>query len=196
MAHRARGTYSGGADTDTMSEDRKRSSRKPSSDPRQRSGTVAKARHDAIRGSVFEADIMMQGYLEKLSSGMVKRWQSRYFELAGLYLKYFERAFPRTPDNVRGVIYLDELTSCHSDAENIIHLHFSTNKPIQLRARSRENADRWAEEINNSAQPEGGDGGGGGGGAAAAAAGGDEEGSVPHAVSAYHAPHSSLIALS
>ena len=41
----------------------------------------------------------------------MKQWQSRYFELAGLYLKYFERAFPRTPDNVRGVIYLDELTS-------------------------------------------------------------------------------------
>eukprot|EP00937_MAST-01D_sp_MAST-1D-sp2_P005555 g5555.t1 len=116
-----------------------------------RSGTVAKvSKHDIsnIRRSVFENEISVQGYLEKLSSGMMKRWQSRYFELAGLYVKYFERAFPRTPDHVRGVIYLDQLRVCAVDAENVIHLVFDgSEKPMQLRARSAENAQRWAEEI-------------------------------------------------
>ena len=115
---------------------------------RKRSGKAVKfSRHDTVRASVFEADILMQGYLEKLSSGMVKRWQSRYFELAGPILRYFEHAFPRTNDNIRGVIYLDALISCSTDGQNVIHLHFSDNQAMQLRARSRENADRWVAEI-------------------------------------------------
>ena len=37
-------------------------------------------------------DIIMQGPLQKLSSGVTRRWQSRYFILHGKYLKYYRDA--------------------------------------------------------------------------------------------------------
>jgi hypothetical protein len=45
-----------------------------------RKSTMGKA---SRRGSVFDNSTTMHGYLEKMSSGALKRWQSRYFELGG-----------------------------------------------------------------------------------------------------------------
>ena len=39
---------------------------------------------------MFEAPTLCEGYLKKMSTGMIKRWQKRYFTLAGHYLKYYE----------------------------------------------------------------------------------------------------------
>ena len=63
----------------------------------------------AMRKSVFQQPVLFEGwvrkarsslfwtanhyfdrYLQKLASGKIKRWQSRYFQLSGHYLKYYE----------------------------------------------------------------------------------------------------------
>jgi hypothetical protein len=33
--------------------------------------------------------IELAGFLKKMSSGSISRWQKRYFELSGFYLKYY-----------------------------------------------------------------------------------------------------------
>jgi len=43
-----------------------------------------------FRNSVFEAPVIMEGWLKKHSTGMIKRWQKRYFTIAGHYMKYYE----------------------------------------------------------------------------------------------------------
>ena len=56
------------------------SGRKPSFYGRkQRSSGAFKA--DMSRQSVFQQPVLKEGYLEKQSSGLMKKWQSRYFEL-------------------------------------------------------------------------------------------------------------------
>ena len=58
------------------------SGRKPSFYGRkQRSSGAFKA--DMSRQSVFKQPVLKEGYLEKQSSGLMKKWQSRYFELSG-----------------------------------------------------------------------------------------------------------------
>ena len=56
---------------------------------RKNSSRFKKARH-THRDSMFGQSVLKEGYLEKESSGMLKKWQRRYFELSGHYLKYYE----------------------------------------------------------------------------------------------------------
>jgi hypothetical protein len=52
-----------------------------------------------------------QGYLKKLSSGPIKRWQRRYFVIANHHLKYFPNE-DKAEDQLKGKIDLYGLTSC------------------------------------------------------------------------------------
>ena len=56
---------------------------------RKNSSRFKKDRH-THRSSMFGQSVLKEGYLEKESSGMLKKWQRRYFELSGHYLKYYE----------------------------------------------------------------------------------------------------------
>ena len=61
-------------------------------------------------------------YLQKLSSGTVKRWQSRYFELSGHYLKYYEEKGKKDAadeENVKGTIDLENLSFCTVDGSEL-----------------------------------------------------------------------------
>ena len=49
-------------------------------------------------------------YLQKLSTR--KKWQSRYFELSGHYLKYFEDKNTDRDDDIKGAIDLAQLRFC------------------------------------------------------------------------------------
>ena len=49
--------------------------------------------------------VIKEGYLEKQSSGLVKKWQSRYFELSGHYLKYYEKKEEiKSDETIKGVV--------------------------------------------------------------------------------------------
>jgi hypothetical protein len=53
----------------------------------------------------------------------VKRWQSRYFELSGHYLQYFEDKGKKDggneEDNLRGTINLENLSFCTVDGSEL-----------------------------------------------------------------------------
>ena len=59
-----------------------------------------------LRGSVFEQAVLKEGYLEKQSNGMTKSWQSRYFELSGHYIKYYEKRETKSDETLKGAVDL------------------------------------------------------------------------------------------
>lgn len=95
----------------------------------------------------------MEGYLQKLSSGTVKRWQSRYFELSGHYLKYFEEKGKKDgseEEGIKGTIDLENLCFCTVEGSEL-HLEMTDGEgvlEIKLKAKSGQNAITWADEIN------------------------------------------------
>jgi hypothetical protein len=50
------------------------------------------------RPSLTEAAEECQGYLKKKSSGVIKRWQKRYFVIKGHYMSYYDN-----PQNLTGL---------------------------------------------------------------------------------------------
>jgi cGMP-dependent protein kinase len=103
----------------------------------------------------FEQSVTMQGYLQKGSSGMVKRWQNRYFELAGTYFKIFEAAFPRTRATCKGVINLAGLKSCELD-EGIIKIELADGREMRLKPRTADKAEEWKRAIDSAVGAAGG----------------------------------------
>ena len=56
----------------------------------QRKSSFGKVKKGAkVRGSVFSSAVVMEGYLKKHSTGLIKRWQRRYFAVKGHYLSYY-----------------------------------------------------------------------------------------------------------
>jgi hypothetical protein len=119
--------------------------------PSRRKSSVSKSKHnddfDADIEPAFAVPVMQHGYLQKLSSGMAKRYQNRYFELAGTYLKYFDNAFPRTKATIKGVIHLDGLQSCSLEEEKVISISLVDGRTLKLKAKSEENAKIWIANI-------------------------------------------------
>ena len=60
-----------------------------------------------FRNSVFEAPVIMEGWLKKHSTGMIKRWQKRYFTIAGHYMKYYEDE-AKDEKTLKGTIDIEE----------------------------------------------------------------------------------------
>jgi hypothetical protein len=57
----------------------------------QRKSSFGKIKKGAkVRGSVFTSSVTCEGYLKKHSSGVIKRWQKRYFAIKGHYMNYYE----------------------------------------------------------------------------------------------------------
>jgi hypothetical protein len=85
-----------------------------------KSSSAFTKRPNSLRGSIFEQIIVKEGYLQKLSSGLLSKWQSRYFELSGHYLKYYKKRDIGSDDSffkkeLRGVIDLHEVQSITSE---------------------------------------------------------------------------------
>jgi hypothetical protein len=61
-----------------------------------------------MRSSVSSTDTMVifEGYLEKLSSSPIQKWQSRYFQIAAHYLRYYEKKGATTDELLKGVVDL------------------------------------------------------------------------------------------
>jgi tetratricopeptide (TPR) repeat protein len=114
---------------------------------RKTSGRISKS---DLRRSVFEQVVVLkEGYLEKQSNGFLKAWQSRYFVLAGHYLKYFERkegSSDQQASAVRGVVDLNDVRETKSSGQQIT-LEMQAGQRILLKAPSTHVADLWQHEI-------------------------------------------------
>ena len=66
------------------------------------------------RKSFYESTIEMEGYLLKKPRGRTKSWQTRYFVLAGHYLKYYADA---SKSDVKAVADMNELQNIELNEE-------------------------------------------------------------------------------
>ena len=69
----------------------------------------------ATRKSVYDGEVIVEGYMMKMSSGLLKKWTKRYFSIRGSYLKYFPT---KDKEVVRGACDLREVVTC--ELQNII----------------------------------------------------------------------------
>ena len=99
-----------------------------------------------FRSSTTTSPAVIEGYLEKKSSGIVKRWQQRWFSVAGHYLRYHES----DGSPVAGALDLATLRRCSTAAarprELLLETHDiagSSSTALSLQAYDAEEAERW-----------------------------------------------------
>ena len=93
-----------------------------------------------FRSSVTGDQSLWTGQLEKRSSGLIKKWQERHFELTGHYLNYFEG------DDVRSAHDLNRLARVAAPSERELTLEFDDGASLMLRAET----DAAAAELTSS----------------------------------------------
>ena len=64
--------------------------------------------------------MLKEGYLEKQSSGLITKWQSRYFELAGHYLKYYQDKQTKSDKVLKGTIDVHDIREVTVGKDGII----------------------------------------------------------------------------
>jgi hypothetical protein len=111
---------------------------------RKRSRSSSTFQKAGFRGSVFvPATIVIEGTLQKRSSGVLPRWQHRYFQITSHYLKYFTGDGDRT---LKGTIDLMTMTNCSANGMDIL-LELSDGSSAQLKAATEEDATRWIRAL-------------------------------------------------
>jgi MoxR-like ATPase len=103
----------------------------------------------SLWATVFQQSILMEGYLEKQSSGILMKWQSRYFELSGHYLKYYQNKETKSDETLKGAVDLREINAATARNEQLTIATTDGNQAIILRAASVEVASLWATEITS-----------------------------------------------
>jgi MOB kinase activator 1 len=90
----------------------------------------------------------MEGYLEKLSSGLVKRWQKRYFVMTGHYLNYSENEQDaQTGNGVKSSIDLVSATSVEV-SEKITEFTLNLGaESFRFKAEGEDEAERWVASL-------------------------------------------------
>jgi hypothetical protein len=113
---------------------------------RSQSSSFIKEKHN-MRGSVFNSSpVLMEGILQKRSSGIMKQWKSRYFELTGHYLKYYDKKEGKSDSTLRGMVDLAEVKGSRSSGIKIL-LTMNTGVEVELKATSTDDANNWLQEI-------------------------------------------------
>jgi hypothetical protein len=97
-----------------------------------------------FRPSVFEEAIVKEGKLFKLSSGMIKRYQERYFTLQGHYLKYYADS-NKIQKDLKGTIDLNTTIEPHlrTSGELEFELLLQDGSVAKLKSDTQEDADEW-----------------------------------------------------
>jgi ankyrin repeat protein len=125
-----------------------------------KSSKAVKRRHSFIKpsevkGSALDGDLLMQGYMQKLSSGMRKKWQERFFVVTGHYLRYYES---ENRKKLKGVLDLNDVQSVEllmqgegPDAIGVILLQVE-DTDVSFRVHHKE-ANNWTECIKTFAAP-------------------------------------------
>jgi hypothetical protein len=106
-------------------------------------------------GSATEHDVLnvtISSWLEKLSSGALKRWQRRFFECHGRYLKYFDTALGGANRDVKGAIDMHELVEIQENEQGArsVTLVFETGSMMVLRWDGDKDADgrNWMDYFH------------------------------------------------
>jgi hypothetical protein len=103
-----------------------------SAPPRRMRRRPSKIKMKQFRRSVHEGDLILEGYLEKRSSGVRKQWLHRFFALSGHYLKYYESDLK---NQVKAVIDLYQMESCATvldESSQVLHHSVTTFTPFSI----------------------------------------------------------------
>ena len=97
------------------------------------------------RASMYEGDVVLEGELQKQTSGSLRRWVTRYFTIRGHYLKYYQ---DEEKESVKGVFDLSQVSECRVEivtwALRKLTLESPTAKPLLLRGpNASRRAPRW-----------------------------------------------------
>ena len=112
-------------------------------EPKRKTSSFAKS---GFRNSVFEAPVIMEGWLKKHSTGLLKRWQKRYFCVAGHYMKYYDDE-TKNEKALKGTIDLNGLQAASQTAmEGELQLIIK-GETIILHADSASEAQRWTNIL-------------------------------------------------
>jgi hypothetical protein len=92
------------------------------------------------------AAVLIEGPLMKRSTGVLKRWQSRYFVIAGHYLKYAddEQAVITNP---KAAVDLKALHACSVTRDTFLKLDFVDGMVLELQAETPAGAEGWLEVL-------------------------------------------------
>ena len=83
---------------------------------------------DQQRASVYEDDIQHCGYLQKQTQGAIKRFQKRYFEVSGHYLRYYESEKKKELKGALEIFQKDQVEdSVATKAMNVMGLYLKAN---------------------------------------------------------------------
>ena len=97
---------------------------------------------DADKSTAVEE--LASGYLEKKSSGALRKWQTRFFQASGHYLKYFADS---RMGEIKAVADLNELeTIDHQAGERSFDLEFA-HSAFHLRAPTQAEAHKWVAAL-------------------------------------------------
>jgi hypothetical protein len=101
------------------------------------------------RPSLTEAAEECQGYLKKKSSGVIKRWQKRYFVIKGHYMSYYDNPQNLTEKDIKGTIDLHGLqavglTSVKGEIQLIID-----SETTMLHADTPDEAQKWVDVLQD-----------------------------------------------
>jgi hypothetical protein len=97
--------------------------------------------------SIVTGENLRQGFLQKLSTGAIKRWQKRYFVVAGHYLNYTEdEDHAQEHDAIKASINLYDVTE-YDASDNKITLAIGTEKH-QFKAEDQADADEWLKVMH------------------------------------------------
>ena len=126
--------------------------------PRRRRGSAFAKGQKLFRASVHEGDIVMQGPLLKLTSGIRMRWVERYFEIRSHYLKYYDsrNAAYKTGAKPKGVIDLLAVASVTmgTQVELLFEIKGSSDPPAKFKASTPELAQQWLDACARFIDPD------------------------------------------
>eukprot|EP00935_MAST-01C_sp_MAST-1C-sp1_P002874 g2874.t1 len=120
-------------------------------------GSGKKTKHarfnkQARRSSMMGQSVLKEGYLEKESAGMLrKKWQSRYFELSGHYLKYYENKQTMSDKTIKGTIDVKDMSEVTAQKDGGIVIALSDGQStIKLRhpSKTEDSAASWIDAID------------------------------------------------
>ena len=105
-------------------------------------------------------EVFLKGNLEKKSTSMIARWQSRYFIKTNTYLKYYqnEKSYqarqkdgPLGTINLKSVVIVDHVLDLTGVTGGVfcITLHGGDRKQITLRAKNEVESEQWVKNLND-----------------------------------------------
>ena len=102
----------------------------------------------ARRASMVGQLVIKEGYLNKQASGLIKKWQTRYFVLAGHYLKYYEKKEEtKSDETIKGVVDVRTIRQVTREGSCFSLEMADKSKSVTLRATSDQLAELWVTEF-------------------------------------------------